>query len=79
MSNLFGDPAPLRVVLHVNLWPGGARFDWDGMAQNPETGDIVAMHAAPALLRTNLGPELSRMLLWTHSTVQLVEGGQQER
>ena len=74
MSDLFGSPAPLRVVLHLNLWPGGNRFDWDALAQNPDTGDVVSMHASPANLRTNLGPELARMLLWVHSVVQLVEG-----
>lgn len=48
---------------------GGGRFDWDALAQNPDTGDLVAMFASVANLRSNLGPELSRMLLWCHQTV----------
>lgn len=67
--DLFGNPLPLRIVLHVNVDRGGGRFDWDGMAQNPETGDLVAMFASPANLRRNLGPELSRMLLWTQQCI----------
>jgi len=74
MTDLFGFPIPLRVVLHLNLHSGGGRFDWDGMAQNPDTGDVVGMTASPARLRSMLGPELSQMLLWTHGQVLRAEG-----
>lgn len=70
MSDLFEQPAPIRIVLHVNLWPGRLRFDWDGMAQNPDTGDILSMFAQVAAPRESLGPELSRMLLWCHEVVR---------
>ena len=69
MHDLLGQTIPLRIVLHVNMDRGGGRFDWDGMAQNPETGDLVAMFASVANLRRNLGPELSRMLLWTQQCI----------
>ena len=73
MANLFGEAIPLRLVLHVNLHRGHGRFDWDGVAQNPETSDLVAMTAAPGRVRSSLGPELARMLLWTQAAVELAE------
>lgn len=73
MANLFGDQTPLRIVLHVNFHQGHGRFDWDGLAQNPETGDLVALTASPGRRRSSLGPELARMLLWTQAAVELDE------
>lgn len=70
MPDLFGEPIPIRVVLHVNMDRGHGRFDWDGFAQNPDTGDVLAIHATVARLRASLGPELSRMLLWTERTLR---------
>jgi hypothetical protein len=73
MSNLFGDSTPLRLVLHVNVWPGHHRFDWDGLAQNPETGDVYAITASPGRLRSSLGPELAKALLWSQAQVAEAE------
>lgn len=75
MSDLFHQPIPIRMVLHVNLWPGRLRFDWDGVATNPDTGDILSMFASPANHRQTLGPELSRMLLWCHEVVREQDAG----
>lgn len=61
--NLFGEPGPVRIEIHVNLYDEGTRFDWDLTATNPETGDLLAMRAAVARRRYRLGPELSRVLL----------------
>lgn len=63
MPNLFGDPGPVRITIHVNLYDQGSRFDWDLEATNPETGDLLSMRAAVARRRYRLGPELSRILL----------------
>lgn len=73
MSDLFGEQPPLRILIHVNLHRGGGRFDWDLMATNPETGDLHAMSAHPWRRRTNLGPELSRMLLEAQSVIREFE------
>ena len=73
MSDLFDEAIPIRVVLHVNVHRGGGRFDWDGMCQNADTRDLLAMTASPHRLRHQLGPELSRMLLWTHAAVLQAE------
>lgn len=62
-SNLFDEPGPVRIEIHVNLYDSGARFDWDLTATNPETGDLLAMRAAVARRRYRLGPELARVLL----------------
>ena len=63
MSDIFGEPAPLRAVLHVNLWSARTRLDWDILVTNAATGDVLCMEAHPALPAHKLGPELSRMLL----------------
>ena len=69
MPTLFGEPGPVRIVLHINLSDDGARFDWDLEATNPDTGDLLAMRAAVARRRYRLGPELSRMLLEVQQVV----------
>lgn len=63
MNTLFGEPGPVRVTIHVNLYDQGSTFDWDLEAINPDTGDVLSMRAAVARRRYRLGPELSRMLL----------------
>ena len=63
MTDLFGEPTPIRIVLTFNSWSGGTRFDWDLVATNPETGDLLAMHAHPARRPGKLGPEVARALL----------------
>lgn len=63
MTDLFGEPTPVRVVLTFNSWAGGSRFDWDLVATNPETGDLLAMQAHPARRPGKLGPEIARALL----------------
>jgi hypothetical protein len=73
MSDLFGGATPLRVVLHLNLWQGHHRFDWDALAQNPDTGDVYAITASPGRTRSALGPELARALLWIQSQVSEAE------
>lgn len=65
MATLFGAPSPVRVVLTFNSWSGGERFDWDLVATNPETGDLLHMEAHPARRRPQLGPEIARALLGT--------------
>lgn len=79
MTDLFDQPHPVRIVLHVNLWPGRLRFDWDGIATNTDTGDILAMFASPANHRPTLGPELSRMLLWMHETIRELDAAGERR
>jgi hypothetical protein len=76
MSTLFGEPSPVRVVIHVNLHRGALRFDWDLAATNPDTGDLLAMSAHVQLPRHALGPELSRMLLAVQEL--LSEGSRQD-
>lgn len=61
--NLFEEPGPVRVTIHVNLYDSGSKFDWDLEAINPDTGDVLSMRAAVARRRYRLGPELSRILL----------------
>lgn len=63
MPDLFGTPTPVRVVLTFNSWARGQRFDWDLVASNPETGDLLAMHAHPCRRPGKLGPEIARALL----------------
>lgn len=63
MPDLFGSPSPVRVVLTFNSWARGQRFDWDLVASNPETGDLLAMHAHPCRRPGKLGPEIARALL----------------
>lgn len=63
MTNLWGEHTPVRVVLTFNSWSGGTRFDWDLVATNPETGDLLAMRAHPARRPGKLGPEIARALL----------------
>lgn len=63
MTDLFGEPAPLRAVLHVNLWAARTRLDWDILVTNAATGDILCMEAHVNIPAHKLGPELSRMLL----------------
>lgn len=77
MPTLFGDPTPVRVVIHLNLHPGAVRFDWDLMAMNPDTGDLLAMEAHVQLPRHRLGVELSRALLSAQAVLS-AETGQGE-
>ncbi|HJU82565.1 MAG TPA: hypothetical protein VJ796_12575, partial [Acidimicrobiia bacterium] len=67
MTDLFGDSTPIRVTLTFHLWPLGQRFDWDAMAVNPDTGDLLHLSASPARRRDSLGPELARALLLVQS------------
>jgi len=75
MTTLFGDPTPLRIVLHLNTHAHEPRFDWDVMATNPDTGDLLAMEAHVRVPRHKLGPELAEMLLWLHAMVLEHEAG----
>lgn len=63
MTDIFGEPAPIRAVVHLNLWASRTRLDWDLLVQNASTGDILRMEAHPNIPAHKLGPELSRMLL----------------
>jgi hypothetical protein len=64
MSDLFGSPLPLRLVLHLNVDRGAGRFSWDGLSQNGETGDLYALTASPFRLRRELADQLAEMHLW---------------
>jgi hypothetical protein len=75
VPNLFGETTPLRIVLHLNTHAHEPRFDWDVMATNPETGDLLAMEAHVRVPRHKLGPELAEMLLWLHAMVLEHEAG----
>ena len=63
MPDLWNQPSPVRIVITFNTWALGTRFDWDLVATNPETGDLLAMHAHPCRRPGKLGPELARALL----------------
>lgn len=63
MTDLFGEPTPLRAVLHFNLWGARSRLDWDLLVTNAATGDIILMDAHVAVPAHKLGPSIARALL----------------
>ena len=63
MSDLFGEPTPLRAVLHFNLYDGRTRLDWDILVENPDTQDLLALEAHVNIPADKLGPQISRALL----------------
>ena len=76
MSNLFGESLPLDVRLRFRLRGPERTVQWDVVATNPDTGDLLAMDVSEVTPRSDLGPALSRALLRLQEIVQLQESGE---
>jgi hypothetical protein len=69
MTDLFGEPTPIRVVLHFNLYAQRTLLDYDLMAMNPQTGDLLAMYATVQRPAHKLGPTIAHVLLDVHTVL----------